>query len=345
MIQKIYFFIFSLTVNVLLFGQSSNRIIATGYTHFQTTLKKDTIDFVVAETDFSVQKPLLLFCQGSQPVPLFFDFPDQGLIPVALNNFDVAEMKKNYHVVVISMPHTPLIVGADHLNNQYNYITDTTNQYSYALEYLKADYSENYIKRANEVLKYLSKQKWVDNTKLVIAGHSQGARVAVGIAALNKHVTELGLFGYNPNGRIDQSIRQIRKNAEAGKISWESADSLQQEQYDFYKMIQTPDSISTHPSLISWKSFSQPTIQALTQLKIPVYIAYGSQDIVADFCDLLPLYFIENNKFNYVIKRYPNLEHNFFPIQSNGQPDHSQGKWPEVMNSFLNWSISTVKDK
>ena len=340
MIHKTLLLCLSLTVKVFLFGQSSTHPkIAEGYTHFQTTLKKDTIDFVVAETDFKLKKPVLLFCQGSQPVPLFFDFPDQGIIPVTLNNFDVNEMKKYYHVVVISMPKTPITVGWDHLNKQYNYITDTTNQYSYSLEYLKADYSENYVRRANEVLNYLSKQKWVDNNKLVIAGHSQGARVAVGIAATNKKVTELGLFGYNPNGRIDQSIRQIRKNAEAGKISWENADSLQQEQYDFYKMIQTPDSIIAHPSLISWKSFSQPTIKALTELTIPVYIAYGSQDIVADYCDLLPLHFIENDKSNFVIKRYPNLEHNFFPIQSNGQTDHSQGKWPEVMNSFIGWSM------
>ena len=85
----------SLIVNVFLFGQSSTHPkIAEGYTHFQTTLKKDTIDFVVAETEFKMKKPVLLFCQGSQPVPLFFDFPDQGIIPVTLNNFDVKIMKK-----------------------------------------------------------------------------------------------------------------------------------------------------------------------------------------------------------------------------------------------------------
>ena len=110
-------------------------------------------------------------------------------------------------------------------------------------------------------------------------------------------------------------------------------------------MIQTKDSAEAHPSLISWKSFSKPTITDLVKLKIPIYIAYGSQDIVADYCDLLPLFFIENNKTNYAIKRYPNLEHNFFPIKSDGQPDHRQGKWHEVMNSFVNWSISTNNTK
>ena len=339
MIQKIFFFIFSLTINVHLFGQSSNPKIAEGYTHFQTTLKKDTIDFAVAETDLTVKKPVLLFCQGSQPVPLFFDFPDQGIIPVTLNNFDVREMKKNYHVVVISMPKTPVTVGWDHLNKQYNYVLDIASEYSYDPEFVKADYLENYVARANHVLKYLSKQKWVDNEQLVIAGHSQGSHVALGIAHLNKNVTQLGLFGFNPLGRIDQYIRSARKQAEAGKITWQQADSIQKEIYEEYQSYNTPDSTQNSSFANSWKSFSKSQLSELVNLKIPVYIAYGSNDINSDFCDLLPLYFIEKGKSDNKVIRYPNLEHNFFPIDKNGYPDYQNGKWYWVMNSFISWSV------
>lgn len=339
MTQKL---LFTISLMFSLVGYSQTNIEGTHYSHFQLKSKKDTIDFVIADTNFTVNKPLLLFCQGSQPVPLFFDISGQGIFPSSLNNFDINELNKYYHVAVISMPKTPILVGSDHLNMQYNYVTDTTNQYSYSLEYLKADYSENYINRANKVLKFLSKQKWINSNKIVVAGHSQGARVAVGIATSNRQVSQLGLFGYNPNGRIDQAIRQLRKNAEAGNITWEEADSLQQEQYDFYKMIQNPDSLETHPSLTSWKSFSKPTINELIQLKIPVFIAYGSSDIVADYCDLLPFYFIENNKTNYSIKRYPNLEHNFFPLDENGKPNYFDGKWIIVMNEFIKWTNNTA---
>jgi hypothetical protein len=338
MIQKILFPIFFI-VTLTIFGQT--KIEGTSFTHFQIKSKKDTIDFVIADTNLNVSKPLLLFCQGSQPVPLFLDFDEQGIFPVPLNNFNIEELNKNYHVAVISMPKTPLIVGKEHLNSQYNYVTDTAQQHSYSLEYLKADYSENYVQRAKKVLNFLKNQSWVESDRIVVAGHSQGARVAVGIASSNKNVTQLGLFGYNPNGRIDQSIRQIRKNAEAGKISWEKADSLQHVQYDFYELIQNPDSIEVHPSLTSWKSFSEPTISKLTELKIPVYIAYGSHDIGADLCDLLPLYFIEIGKKNYTLKRYPNLEHNFFPVEENGRPNHAEGKWEIVMNEFIKWTSNT----
>lgn len=338
MIRKIVFPIV-LIVTLTTFGQG--KVEGTSYTHFQLKSKKDTIDFVIADTNLDVTKPLLLFCQGSQPVPLFFDFEKQGVIPSTLGNFDIEELNKYYHVAVISMPKTPMTVGLDHLNNQYLYVTDTAKQHSYSLEYLKADYSENYVHRANKVLKFLKKQHWIDSDKIVVDGHSQGARIAVGIAASNKSVTDLGLFGYNPNGRIDQLIRKIRKDAESGKISWEKADALQQEQYDFYQQIQKLGSTEIRPSLTSWKSFSKPTINELVKLTIPIYIAYGSEDVNADLCDLLPLYFIEKGKSNFYLKRYANLEHNFFPLDENGRPNHKEGKWKTVMNEFIKWTIKT----
>jgi pimeloyl-ACP methyl ester carboxylesterase len=322
------------------FTFSQDIVKGTNYTHFQIKFKKDTIDFVVADTNLNIKKPLLLFCQGSQPIPLFIDFELQGPIPVTLNNFDLDNLNKHFHVIVISMPHTPIIVSKEYLNNQYNYITDTTNQYSYSIDYQKADYFENYVERANKVLDFLFKQKWVEKKELIIAGHSQGARIAVGIAASNKRVTKLGLFAYNPLGRIDQVIRQARKNAEKGKISWEEADSITLNQFEFLKLIQNKDSLALYPSLISWNSFSNNTFDKLIKLKTPIYIAYGSNDIVADFCDLLPLFFTKEKKMNYIVKRYPKLEHNFFPIDENDKIDYQNGQWKFVMNEFIQWAKS-----
>lgn len=324
-------------LSVFSFGQLQG-IIGDQYSHFQLKHKKDTIDFVVAETSLTQKKPVLLFCQGSQPVPLFFDFASQGIIPVTLNNFDVNEMKKDYHIVVISMPKTPVVVGPDHLNRSYNYVQDTSIEHSYHPEYVKADYLENYVDRANRVIKFLMKQNWVDKSNILVAGHSQGARVAVGIAHSNKHVSKLGLFGYNPKRRIDQMVWNYRKQAQNGDISWEQADSLQQKQYDFYRMVLEPDSVEANPSLRSGQSFSKSSIEELTNLNIPVYIAFGSEDGIAEYCDLLPLDFADKKKTDYLIKRYPNLEHNFFPIDEDGRPDYRNGQWIPVMNAFLEWS-------
>lgn len=332
-------FLIIFTALFISFGSKSQlKDTVGGYSHFELIQKKDTIDFIVADTSLTAVKPILLFCQGSQPIPLFIDFGEHRFAPVTLNNFDVEEMKQKFHVVVISMPKTPIVVTPEHLNRSYNYVQDTSIEHSYSPEYLKADYLENYINRANRVIKYLRKQQWVDKGNLVVAGHSQGARVAVGIAHSNKHVTRLGLFGYNPMRRIDQLVWSYRKQAQQGEITWQQADSLQQVQYDFYAEILNDDSLASSPELKSWRSFSTSSLSQLTHLKIPVYIAFGSLDNVAEYCDLLPLYFAEMHKSDYVLIRYPNLEHNFFPIGENLRPDYANGKWKEVMRSFINWS-------
>ena len=71
---------------------------------------------------------------------------------------------------------------------------------------------------------FLRKQKWVDNSKLIVAGHSQGSKVATVIALNNKKVTHLGLFGANPFGRIDQNIRNYINEDEIKEITWEIAN-------------------------------------------------------------------------------------------------------------------------
>ena len=334
-IINILFFI--LLVN---YGYSQEVIKGTNYTHFQLNYKGDKVDFAIADTNLTVKKPILLVRTGSQPVPLFIhfdateDYPEY-VWPTSLSNFDLNYLNKFYHVVVISKPFTPLIADVEQLNSQYNYITDTSNLYSYDVNYLKRDYLEYYVKTSIKVLKFLAKQKWVDNRKLVVFGHSQGSREAIGIANAYKKVTHVGLSGYDPLGRMDIYIRDARKEAEAGKITWEQADSITNEYIDFYKTVQIKDSLIANPAYINWNSYSKNTIDKLLNIKIPTYIVYGSNDITSDFCDLLPFYFIDRKLNNFVVKRIPNVEHNYFPLDKEGNPDYDKGKWIEVMNTFI----------
>lgn len=327
------FFIYSSSISQV----STSKIL--DFTHFRLITKKDTIDFIVSDTNLTAKKPVLLFCQGSLPVPLFFDLKSHGIVNSTLNNFDLASMRKKYHVVCISMPKTPVLVSEKNLNRSYCYVPDTLEPNKFDDKYVQADYLENYVRRANTVLNYLINQHWVDSKNVTVVGHSQGTPIAVNIASTNKKVTKLGLFGYNPLGRIDKNIRSIRKNATLGLISWEKADTLQQEQYDFYKEVYNDDSLRKYPSINAWRSFSKSTIPLLTNLSIPIYIAYGSEDVGTDLCDLLPIYFIEKRKTNYRLKRYPNLDHNFFPVDTEGKVDYTNGKWREVMNAFVDWSL------
>ncbi|WP_333863643.1 hypothetical protein [Sphingobacterium sp.] len=332
------FMLFMLMLN---FGIAQNHhIINKESTSFKIKGDKDSINFIVVDNDINCKKPIFLWCQGSLPVPLYINFKKDGLwmIGGGISNFDYQEIKRYYHLVVITMPKTPLVVDETKVNKSYFYYGNSNNQNVPSIEFQKEDFLENYVDRAITVLKFLSKQKWVNNSKLVVAGHSQGSKVAIGIASKYKKVTKLGLFSANPFGRIDQNIRKHRKDAELGVISWETADKKIENEYQYFRDANDTSIRDTNANLISWYSFSRPQVKELLDFNKPIYLAYATGDIASDLCDLVPLYFIQAHKKNLTYNRYLNMEHNFFEI-NNAKVDHNKPHWKEVMSSFVKWTI------
>lgn len=309
------------------------------FEHYNISDKKDNIDFIVLRKDKDIKKPILLFCQGSLPVPLFLK-DNNDTINLQLSNFDLDYMSKEYNVVVVSRPFTPVIVDTSEINSSYSYVTDKyNNPHSFDTSFQKNDTKEVTSRRVNKVWKFLKKQRWVDKTEFIIAGHSQGSREAVEIASNNKDVTKIGLFGFSPEGRYKETIRQYRIAAENGEISWRKADSLTLEWLEYYKSTLTDYDKLDRLFSYSWKSFNEPSLPKLLKLKIPIYVAYGSNDIGAVNCDFLPFYFAREHKENLTIKRYGGLEHNFFETDENRVPNYDKPHWIEVMNQFIDWTL------
>lgn len=306
---------------------------------FTLEQESDTIEFVVVDTTLNKKKPVFIWCQGSLPVPLFCEMEDYGyyFFGGGIVNFNYHEIVKDYHLVIVSMPETPIIAGKENLNSRYEYIPNPSEPNKFSDAYIEADYLDNYVNRALSVIAFLNQQKWVKSEKLVVAGHSQGSKVATKIAINNHNVTHLGLFGANPFGRIDQYVREARLDAQLGKISWEKADSLMINSYRFYEKATDENSIRANPSLKAWKSFSESFYDDWLSLDIPLYLAYGTEDRTADLCDIVPLLFIEKGKSNLTLKRHLGLEHNFFEVSQNGRVNHEKGHWNEVMNEFIQW--------
>ncbi|MDX1913781.1 MAG: hypothetical protein SFV22_19955 [Saprospiraceae bacterium] len=307
--------------------------------HFTIPDETGRIDFVIADTVLREKKPVFLWCQGSLPVPLFCEIENYGyyFLGGGITNFNYQAIVKKYHLVVISMPETPVEGPASNLNTAYHYVPDRWQPNNYLPAYLQADYLENYVQRAEKVGDFLKKQAWVDTSRMVVAGHSQGAKVATKIALNNPTVTHLGLFGANPFGRADQFIREARLDAQLGRISWAKADSIMNTHYQFFQIAHHPDSSQLNPTYRSWRTFSETFYDDWLQLNIPLYLAYGTEDRTADLCDIIPLLFIEKGKSNLTLKRYPGLEHNFFEVNAQGKADYEKAHWPEVMDAFLAW--------
>ena len=333
-------FLIFLIFNVAITYGQKVRIIDKKATQFQIKTKSDTIDFVVFETKFDKKKPIFIYLQGSTPMPLFVKFDDEKIDCIPTNLFDIDEIKKYYHLVLISKPGIPVVAEQKKLNKQFFYIEnpEEPEPYNFPIKYLKGDYLENYVNRTSEVIKFLSKQNWIDNSKIVILGHSQGASVAPYVALKNKNVTKIGLLSPNPFGRIEKNIRKARKKAECGMISWDEADKIMKNEYEFMKMlyeIKDFDKKETIP-LKSWRSFSKPYINDWLKLDIPIFIAYGTADITSDLCDVVPLYFTRAKKENLTLKRKLNLDHSFFEMKENGKIDYEKNHFNKIVKEFVN---------
>jgi pimeloyl-ACP methyl ester carboxylesterase len=307
--------------------------------HFSLPGDQDVIDFVVVDTVLTAKKPVFLWCQGSLPVPLFGEIEQYGyyFLGGGIANFDYKSIVGKYHLVVISMPKTPVSATKNQINQSFQFIPNPDKPREFSAEYVKADYLDNYVERAKQVLQFLQRQPWVDGARLVVAGHSQGSKVATKIAATFPGVTHLGLFAANPFGRVDQFVREARLDARAGRISWQKADSLMEDYYRLYENAHHPDSVRQHPEYLALRTFSETFYDDWLQLSIPIYMAYGTEDATSDLCDIIPLFFIEKGKNNLTLKRYPGLEHNFFEINDQGRPVYEKAHWPEVMDAFLQW--------
>ncbi|RMG25456.1 MAG: hypothetical protein D6730_10790 [Bacteroidetes bacterium] len=320
------------------FGQKG-ELIEHKALSFYVSNESDTIDFIIVDTMLNKKKPIFLWCQGSLPVPLFGEIEGYGnyFLGGGVSNFNYIEISRQYHLVIISMPKTPLLAKKENLNNRLQYIPDPAQPGKFSDAYIEANYLENYVNRALAVLAFLKQQNWVDHNRLVVAGHSQGTKVATKIATRDRDVTHLGLFAANPFGRIDQYIRQARLDAQLGRISWEKADSIITGNYEFYKQANNEDSVRVNPGLKAWKTFSEPIYDDWLNLDMPIYLAYGTADISSGLCDMVPLFFIEKGKENLTLKRYIGLEHNFFELTGNGHPDYEKGHWREIMDEFITW--------
>ncbi|MCX8522857.1 alpha/beta hydrolase fold domain-containing protein [Chryseobacterium formosus] len=322
------------------FISQQGKIINNQSTAFEISNKNEKIEFMVVDTELKDKKPIFLWCQGSLPYPLYVNSKEEGIwmIGGGISNFDISTIVKYYHLVVIAMPETPLIADEKDINESYWYFGNSKNKNEPTIEFQKADYLENYVNRAQKVLKFLNKQKWVDHSKLIVAGSSQGSKVATKIAIANKNVSKLGLFSANPFGRIDQMIRDYRKDAEQNRISWEKADKEIEKEYQTLRDAYNPKKVEENPNLLAWKSFSVPLLDDWLNFNKPIYIAYGTHDIASDLNDIVPLFFIRENKNNLTLKRYLNLEHNFFEVE-NGKTNHDKPHWEEVMDDFVKWTL------
>ncbi|MBG7611436.1 hypothetical protein IU405_04150, partial [Polaribacter sp. BAL334] len=144
--------------------------------HFQYFIEGDSIDVLVKSKkgDENKKKPIFFSVQGSLGVPLLIH---NGKQRVKYSTLEEGFVEDDYHLIIVNKPGIPLISHKDSLSNRGEYY-DHKSQKIYPKEYVNKNYSEYYVKRNISVIELLLKESWVDSSKIIVSGHSQGSGIA-----------------------------------------------------------------------------------------------------------------------------------------------------------------------
>lgn len=312
--------------------------------YFQLKTPDDNIDFIVLSDDYDKAKPVLLFLQGSTPVPLIIDYNYDNkrdlLVFSFLKSSTVDELKRKYHLVAISMPTVPLIVDIENIDNNVSYVKEKEPESVFYTEYHVANVMSNYVDRTKHVVDFIYKQPWANKKHISVFGHSQGAKIALLAAVNNKKVYKVGFSGGNPFGRSDHTLRGWRYSALLNGNHEEEQHYINY----FYKawedMVSNPNSLEIEhgDANRTWLSFDEPLIPSFLKLEQPIYVCYGTVDPKSVMSDVLPIYFISAGKKNLTMKPYPGLDHNYYQVDEKLKPK-GESIWDEVIESFTEWDM------
>lgn len=310
-----------------------------GVRHLQFTFNGEPVDVLVASAkgEEMVQKPILFFCQGSMPKPLVIN-SDEG--PYGVFPFKADILTQYYHLVIAGKPAVPLASHVRDLSNNFVYFNEKGHLPE---KYVVNNHPDFYVSRNLFLIKKLRQMSWVARKQIVVAGHSEGAHVAAGMAIKSRRISHLIYAAGNPLGRIHDIIARERK-----RESDTDSTRFGEFAFDYWKeILKNKDARSTETgdSFYTTYTFSRPQLDAISRLKIPVLIVYGTKDTNAPLNDLLRIEVLRKGKKNFTFKPCINCEHNFFPVRTDGTVDYSQFNWDEVARFCGEWIAQSAGGK
>ena len=299
------------------------------YNHFSIELENDTINYhTYSSGEKDSINSILLYSQGSSAMSLYQVKREGKSLWIGSSvPFDLKTIPKNYLFVVISKKELPFCTKMDEeiiIPKDY-YLNET-------LEYR--------VNQVDKVIKDIIKRNEKDFEKIVTLGHSEGSDVVAKLGTINSHITHIGFWSGSGNSQFFDFPLFVRQDVHKGKITEEEAlvkmDSLFNQYRDIMKNKDNIDKFWAENSYKRWYYFSEPPIDNLIKIDIPIYVAMGAKDkaVPIESVYLIPTEFIRKEKENLTFKIYPNLDHGFEKELENGEfEDH----WDDVFREFLKW--------
>ncbi|MDI9312843.1 MAG: alpha/beta fold hydrolase [Limnohabitans sp.] len=299
--------------------------------------KLGKVEFCTFNSTIDKKKPLMIFIHGSGNLPTFHYIP--SLKNYSWSSFsEVQNYKDNYHVIFVNKPSVPLFDTVQGENGNYSYsISEDFNQ-KYSLEW-RAKATSLIINQATKLLP-------VDQSKIVVIGHSQGGQVAPKVALINKKVTHVVLLNSNSLNHLYDFTLQERLASFKGEQSYEQTQQNIDSLFSDYKRIfSDPNNVTktwNNETYFRWASFSDETpLENMLKLKIPIYVIAGGKDLWGSFImntDYVQIEFLRYKKTNLTYLVYPNANHFLQDeITENGKINYINIK-PKIFKNIDEWT-------
>lgn len=306
--------------------------------HKLSYIDGDTISFLRVESSYNFEKPTVFYLPGSLPKPLIYEFEDGYQILVPFQYFDTEELFKNYNVIVVAKPFTPIHARETDLVNGL-YVPDKSQPNCFDLNYLRCDNLDYLGMRIDFLFNHLVDQKISNDRQIIVIGHSQGGREAPRIAALNQKVTDVVVLSCSPYGRIQHILTDLFRDVLAGNRTFEEFQEYRTSILeDFKSAIENPDTLNCNRATSQNQlSFASHTLDDIIETKANVFFGAGTEDIPALYADQLLIDCWMRKKYNIVTRLYQNCEHSFIHVNQDGTLNYDIMYWDLVMQDVLTW--------
>ncbi len=204
---------------------------------------------------------------------------------------------------------------------------------------------DNRVSRSNSVINKLASENKFK--KIIIYGHSEGAPVGAKLATINKHITHLGFWAGNALPDYYDFALESRREYFKGNITVEESQNQIDQLISSFKNEIATDSLNTDGRGYTnkrWWSYSEPPINNLLKLDIPIYVQVATNDESApiESTYLIPLEFARLGKENLRYKVCVGCDHGF---NSMNDENIIQRNWNTIFTEFLEWTNENSDQK
>lgn len=300
------------------------------FSHYSVLKKNDTINYYLYSPEkITDTTGILLFIHGSGAFPMFSVTKEKGVVSeVSTMPFDLEKLPKDYAFIMVSKKCVPFVT----VNKEYR--APKCFYENESLSYRTWQY--------DQVIKDVIRKKIRHPKKIVTIGHSEGSDVVAKLGTINKKITHIGFWSGSGSTQYHDFALMIRKEANEGKIDENTALKKLDSLYTKLEEIEaSPNNISTfwqNNSYKRWHEFSEPAVENLLKINIPIFAAIGSKDqaVPIESTLLIRSEFIRKHKKNLTFKIYPDYDHGFETVLAN--PDEEpEDRWMSVFEEFMEW--------